>query len=60
MCLIFGHCRSKPLCTYLALPCRVVAALRAAVASDGLNIIQSSGAAATQTVPHLYVHLVLC
>lgn len=45
-------------------PARVVyrddhaVALRAAVAPDGLNIIQSSGAAATQTVPHLHVHLV--
>lgn len=37
---------------------RGAAALRAAVAPDGLNIIQSSGAAATQTVPHLHVHLV--
>lgn len=37
---------------------RVATALRTAVASDGLNIIQSSGAAATQTVPHLHVHLV--
>lgn len=37
---------------------RVAAALRTAVAPDGLNIIQSSGAAATQTVPHLHVHLV--
>nr|DAN15568.1 MAG TPA: hypothetical protein [Caudoviricetes sp.] len=37
---------------------RVAAALRAAVTPDGLNIIQSSGAAATQTVPHLHVHLV--
>lgn len=37
---------------------RVAAALRTAVAPDGLNIIQSSGAAATQTVPHLHAHLV--
>ena len=37
---------------------RVATALRAAVTPDGLNIIQSSGAAATQTVPHLHVHLV--
>lgn len=37
---------------------RIAAALRAAVAPGGLNIIQSSGAAATQTVPHLHVHLV--
>ena len=36
----------------------VVAALRAAVAPDGLNIIQSSGAAATQTVSHLHALLV--
>ena len=39
---------------------RVAAALRAAVTPDGLNIIQSSGAAATQTVPHLHIHLVPC
>lgn len=37
---------------------RGAAALRAAAAPDGLNIIQSSGAAATQTVPHLHAHLV--
>lgn len=37
---------------------RVATALRTAVAPDGLNIIQSNGAAATQTVPHLHVHLV--
>ena len=37
---------------------RVAAALRTAVAPDGLNIIQSSGAVATQTVPHLHIHLV--
>lgn len=37
---------------------RVAAALRAAVTPDGLNIIQSSGAAATQTIPHLHTHLV--
>lgn len=37
---------------------RVAAALRAAVTPDGLNIIQSSGAAATQTIPHLHAHLV--
>lgn len=37
---------------------RVAAALRTAVTPDGLNIIQSNGVAATQTVPHLHVHLV--
>lgn len=37
---------------------RVATALHAAVTPDGLNIIQSNGVAATQTVPHLHVHLV--
>lgn len=33
-------------------------AIRDAVRPDGLNVIQSNGKAATQTVPHLHVHLV--
>lgn len=33
-------------------------AIRRAIRPDGLNIIQSNGAAATQTVMHLHVHLV--
>lgn len=33
-------------------------AIRESVAPDGLNVIQSNGKAATQTVPHLHVHLV--
>ena len=33
-------------------------AIRDALSPDGLNIIQSDGEAATQTVPHLHVHLV--
>ncbi|MFE5394276.1 HIT family protein [Streptomyces sp. NPDC056568] len=37
---------------------RAAHALRAVHRPDGLNVIQSSGAAATQTVPHLHVHLV--
>lgn len=38
---------------------RIVAtALRDALDIDGLNIIQSNGEAATQTVMHLHVHLV--
>jgi histidine triad (HIT) family protein len=37
---------------------RVGAALRDALRPDGLNVIQSSGAAASQTVFHLHVHLV--
>jgi histidine triad (HIT) family protein len=37
---------------------RVAHAVRAAMSPDGLNIIQSNGEAATQTVPHLHVHVV--
>jgi histidine triad (HIT) family protein len=33
-------------------------AVRAAVAADGMNLITSAGAAASQTVFHLHVHLV--
>jgi histidine triad (HIT) family protein len=37
---------------------RLAHAVRAAVRPEGLNVIQSNGTAATQTVPHLHVHLV--
>jgi len=37
---------------------RVALAVRDALQPDGLNIIQSNGEAATQTVPHLHVHIV--
>lgn len=37
---------------------RVAGAARHALQPDGLNIIQSNGAAATQTVDHLHVHVV--
>ncbi|MEU6657762.1 HIT domain-containing protein [Streptomyces sp. NPDC046821] len=37
---------------------RVAHAVRSVFRPDGLNVIQSSGAAATQTVPHLHVHVV--
>ncbi len=36
----------------------VARAIRDALSPDGLNIIQSNGEAATQTVPHLHVHVV--
>lgn len=36
---------------------RLAAAVRLAVEPDGLNIIQSNGKVATQTVFHLHVHL---
>lgn len=36
----------------------VAQAVRSAMSPDGLNIIQSNGEAATQTVPHLHVHVV--
>ena len=37
---------------------RLAAAVREAVKPEGLNVIQSNGAAATQSVFHLHVHLV--
>lgn len=37
---------------------RVSAALTSALSPEGLNVIQSNGTAATQTVPHVHVHLV--
>lgn len=33
-------------------------AVRRAMAPEGLNIVQSNGAAATQTVSHLHIHIV--
>lgn len=36
----------------------VAAAVRRAVDPHGLNVIQSNGAAASQTVPHVHVHVV--
>lgn len=37
---------------------RVTTAITTALQPPGLNILQSNGAAATQTVPHLHVHVV--
>lgn len=37
---------------------RLAAAMRRALSPQGLNVIQSNGEAATQTVFHLHVHLV--
>lgn len=37
---------------------RVARAVRSAVSPDGINIIQSNGEAATQSVPHVHVHVV--
>ena len=37
---------------------RVARALRAALAPDGLNILQANGAAAFQSVPHFHLHLI--
>ena len=37
---------------------RLAVAVREAMKPDGLNIIQSNGKAATQTVCHLHVHIV--
>lgn len=37
---------------------RIAAAIRQSLYPDGLNVIQSNGAAASQSVMHLHVHLV--
>lgn len=37
---------------------RTAQAAKAAVSPDGINIIQSTGAVATQTVPHVHFHVV--
>ncbi|HEU5320149.1 MAG TPA: HIT family protein [Methylomirabilota bacterium] len=37
---------------------RVATALRAALAPDGLNVLQANGPAAFQSVPHLHLHLI--
>jgi diadenosine tetraphosphate (Ap4A) HIT family hydrolase len=37
---------------------RTARAIRSALSPDGLNVIQSTGAAATQTVPHVHFHVV--
>ncbi|GAA2338592.1 hypothetical protein GCM10010431_72490 [Streptomyces kunmingensis] len=37
---------------------RSARAIRSALSPDGLNVIQSTGEAATQTVPHVHFHLV--
>jgi histidine triad (HIT) family protein len=37
---------------------RLANVMRHALQPEGLNVIQSSGSVATQTVPHLHVHLV--
>ena len=44
--------------TLTAYTLRVARAVKQALSPDGLNIIQSNGAAATQTVGHLHVHVV--
>lgn len=48
-----------PLTVELALATRRIAeVIRDRLRPDGINIIQSNGAAATQTVPHLHIHIV--
>jgi histidine triad (HIT) family protein len=37
---------------------RIAHAVRAAMSPDGLNVIQSNGEAATQTVQHVHIHVV--
>ncbi|MYW71646.1 HIT domain-containing protein [Pseudonocardia sp. SID8383] len=50
---------SAPIASGLAVRVLEIAhAMRSALELDGLNVIQSNGRAATQTVDHLHVHLV--
>ncbi|WP_340697157.1 HIT family protein [Cellulosimicrobium funkei] len=50
---------SQDLAAHLGvLAVRLAQAVRRAVEPEGLNVIQSNGTAATQTVPHLHIHLV--
>jgi histidine triad (HIT) family protein len=54
-----GHCRrarARNLASEVVL--RVAGAARNALQPEGLNVIQSNGAAATQTDYHLHVHVV--
>jgi histidine triad (HIT) family protein len=37
---------------------RIAIGIRKALAPDGLNLIQNNGVAASQSVPHLHVHLI--
>jgi len=37
---------------------RVARAIKAALAPDGLNMLQANGAAAFQSVPHFHLHLI--
>ncbi|MCX4777621.1 HIT family protein [Streptomyces sp. NBC_01264] len=47
-----------PLASLMQAVSTVGAALRAVLRPDGMNVISSAGAAATQTVFHVHVHLV--
>ncbi len=50
--------RSNEAADLAAAVMRLADAVRAAVRPEGLNVIQSNGTVATQTVPHLHVHIV--
>ena len=54
----FLSCPAPLAGTLSAAAAHVGRAVRAAVAADGMNLITSAGAAASQTVFHLHVHLV--
>ncbi|MBD0020855.1 HIT domain-containing protein [Gordonia sp. (in: high G+C Gram-positive bacteria)] len=50
--------RSNEAADLAAAVLRLADAVRASVRPEGLNVIQSNGTVATQTVPHLHVHIV--
>lgn len=54
---IWGLRENEPVALSLT-TMRVARAIRDGLAPEGLNIVQSNGRAATQTVDHLHVHLV--
>jgi len=49
---------SDEMCSIAAAISRLDEAIQSGLHPDGLNVIQSNGAAATQTVSHLHVHMV--
>lgn len=50
--------RSDEAAQLSAVVLRLADAIQAAVRPEGINVVQSNGEVATQTVPHLHVHLV--
>jgi histidine triad (HIT) family protein len=52
------ECDEADLAAAIATAKRVALALRAALAPEGLNMLQANGPAAFQSVPHFHLHLI--